>query len=337
MKAILTREPGGPETLTLADVPEPQAGPGEVLLDVRACGVNFPDSLIIADKYQFRPERPFSPGSEVAGLVIALGEGVTGLSVGDRVIGAMVSGGMAERVALPASKCTLMPDAMPFDEAAAFLFTYGTSYHALKDRADLKSGETLLVLGAAGGVGIAAIEIGKARGARVIAAASSQDKVDFARAHGADDGVVYPAGEIDRDASKMLAKAFKDACGAKGANVVYDAIGGNYAEPALRAIAWEGRYLVVGFPAGIPKIPLNIPLLKSCQIVGVFWAGFAEANPAGDALNNRELIDLYARGAVRPRISTRLPLERAGEAISLLERRQAVGKVVVLIGQPEPR
>jgi NADPH:quinone reductase len=317
-------------------MPEPKAGPGEVLLDVRVCGVNFPDSLIIVDKYQFRPKRPFSPGAEVAGVVAALGDGVTGLSVGDRAIGAMVSGGMAERVALPASKCTLMPDSMPFDEAAAFLYTYGTSYHALKDRADLKSGETLLVLGAAGGVGIAAVEIGKARGARVIAAASSQEKVDFARAHGADDGVVYPKGEIDREVSKMLTKAFKDVCGTNGANVIYDAIGGSYAEPALRAIAWEGRYLVVGFAAGIPRIPLNLPLLKSCQIVCVFWAGFAEFNPAGDARNNRELIDLYVRGAVRPRISVRFPLERASEAISALEQRQAMGKVVVLIGQPEP-
>jgi NADPH:quinone reductase len=331
MKAVLSRDPGGPETLVLADAPEPTAGPGEVLLEVRACGVNFPDSLIIADKYQFRPKRPFAPGGEVSGVVTALGDGVTDLRVGDRVIGATVWGGMAERVVLPASKCTLIPDSMPFDEAAVFLFTYGTSYHALKDRADLKAGETLLVLGAAGGVGIAAVEIGKARGARVIAAASSQQKVNFARAHGADDGIIYPTGEIDREASKTLSNAFKDACGTNGANVIYDAVGGPYAEPALRAIAWEGRYLVVGFPAGIAKIPLNLPLLKSCQIVGVFWAGFAEANPAGDALNNRELVDLYVRGAVRPRISARFSLEQAGEAISKLEQREVMGKVVVIV------
>jgi NADPH2:quinone reductase len=331
MKAVLSIAAGGPETLRLAEIPEPTPAPGEVLLDVRACGVNFPDSLIIADKYQFRPERPFAPGSEVAGVVAALGEGVTGLSVGDRVIGATMWGGMAERVTLPAGKCTAMPDAMPFDEAACFLFTYGTSYHALKDRGDLKAGETLLVLGAAGGVGIAAVEIGKARGARVIAAASSQEKVAFALAHGADAGVVYPVGEIDREGSRALAKTFKDACGKDGANVIYDAVGGSYAEPALRAIAWEGRYLVVGFPAGIPRIPLNLPLLKSCQIVGVFWAGFGDINPAGNAANNRELLDLYTRGAVRPRISSRFPMERAGEAIASLEQRKAIGKVVVVV------
>ncbi len=331
MRAVLSREPGGPETLELADLPDPVPKPGEVVVAVAACGVNFPDTLIIADRYQFKPERPFAPGGEIAGTVAALGEGVEDLAIGDRVIGATGWGGMAEKVALPAERCVPMPDAMPFDEAAAFLFTYGTSYHALKDRAALKRGDTLLVLGAAGGVGLAAVELGRAMGARVVAAASTPEKVAFAVAHGAEAGVVYPAGRLDKAASRDLAGRFKDACGARGANVVYDAVGGDTAEPALRAVAWEGRYLVVGFPAGIPAIPLNLPLLKACQIVGVFWGGWARQDPAADARNNRDLLDLYAGGAVRPRLQARFPLARAGEAIALLAERRAMGKVVVLM------
>ena len=329
MKALLSKAPGGPDTLELEERPEPQPGPGEVVLQVKACGVNFPDVLIIQDLYQFKPPRPFAPGSEVAGIVTSVGDGVAGLKPGDKVFGSTGWGGMSEHIAVAAARCNPMPDGMPFDEAAAFLMTYGTSHHALKDRARLQRGETLLVLGAAGGVGLAAVELGKAAGARVIAAVSSQEKLDFAKAHGADDGVVYPRGPFDKEGSKALAELFKQACGPGGANVIYDAVGGDYAEAALRAIAWEGRFLVVGFPAGIPKIPLNLPLLKSCQIVGVFWGAFAQRDPAGNRANNAELMKLYAEGAIRPQISERFPLARGGEAIARLAARTALGKLVV--------
>lgn len=331
MKAVLSTAPGGPDTLVLQDVADPTPGPGEVVIDVKAVGVNYPDVLIIQDQYQFKPARPFSPGGETAGVVSAVGEGVTGLKVGDRVIGSCGWGGMAEKLALAAARCIPIPDAMPFDEAAAFIMTYGTSHYGLKDRADLKAGETLLVLGAAGGVGLAAVELGKAMGARVIAACSTQEKVDIAKAHGADDGVVYPAGALDKAQSKALADAFKAACGADGAHVIYDAVGGDYAEPALRSIAWEGRYLVIGFPAGIPKIPLNLTLLKSCQIVGVFWGAFTAREPKKNAANIAELLGLYAAGKIKPHVSARYPLSDAGAAIQALADRKATGKVVVTI------
>jgi len=218
---------------------------------------------------------------------------------------------------------------MPFDEAASLLFTYGTTYHALKDRAHLKAGQSLLILGAAGGVGSAAVELGKAMGARVIAAASSQEKVELARSWGADSGVVYPSGPFDRDGAKKLSELFKSACGESGADVVYDSVGGDYSEAALRAIAWEGRFLVIGFPAGIAKIPLNLALLKGCDIVGVFWGDFARRNPEANAANNAGLIALYSEGKIKPRVSARFPLARGGEAISLLAERGALGKVVV--------
>jgi NADPH2:quinone reductase len=227
MKAMLSREPGGPETLTLAEVPDPVPGPGEVLIRVKACGVNYPDLLVIQDKYQFKPPRPFAPGGEVSGVVEAIGPEVTALKPGDRVIGSAGSGGMAEKLVLPAGRCTPIPDAMPYDEAAAFILTYGTSYHALKQRAALRPGETLLVLGAAGGVGIAAVELGRAMGARVVAAVSSEEKLAFARSCGAETGVVYPAGPFDKDGSKALAGLFKGACGEHGADVIYDPVGGD--------------------------------------------------------------------------------------------------------------
>jgi NADPH:quinone reductase len=337
MLALLSKQPGGPETLALETLAEPRPKPGEILLAVRACGVNYPDALIIEDRYQFKPERPFAPGSEVSGIVEALGEGVTALKVGDRVIGSCGWGGMAEKLALPAERCIPMPDVMPFDEAAAFIMTYGTSYHALKDRAQLKPGETLLVLGAAGGVGLAAVELGKAMGARVIAAVSSDEKAALARRHGADESIVYPAGPLEKGGAKALAEGFKAACGRNGADVIYDPVGGDYSEAALRAIAWEGRFLVVGFPAGIAKIPLNLPLLKSCQIVGVFWGAFAKRNPKGNEANVRELLGLYAQGAIKPVISERVPLARAGEAIAALSARKALGKIVVTIAGAEGR
>ncbi len=332
MKAILSKAPGGPDTLVLEEAPEPEAGPGQLVIDVRAVGVNFPDTLIIADRYQFRPPRPFSPGGECAGVVRAVGEGVEGFKPGDRVIASPGWGCMAERVAVPAARCTPMPDGMPFDEAAAFLFTYGTSWHALKQRAALQSGETLLVLGAAGGVGLAAVELGAAVGARVIAAVSSEEKASVVRAHGAAEAVVYPRGPFDGDGRRALSALFKGAAGEAGADVIYDAVGGDYAEAALRAIAWEGRFLVVGFPAGIPTIPLNLPLLKGCSVAGVFWGAWAARDPAGFAENTAELVRFYAQGRIRPHVSERFPLARAGEAIAALEARRAIGKVVVTVG-----
>ena len=331
MRALLSTRPGGPETLELTELPDPAPGAGEVVVRVRAVGVNYPDVLIIEDRYQFRPERPFAPGGEVAGQVEAVGAGVSNLKPGDRVLAMPGWGGMVERLAVAADRCLKIPDAMPFEEAAAFVMTYGTSYYALKDRAGLKAGEALLVLGAAGGVGAAAVELGKAMGARVIAAASSEDKIAFARQLGADDGLVYPRRELDKAASKALAGAFKTACAPDGADVVYDAVGGGYAEPALRAMNWNGRYLVVGFPAGIPSIPLNLTLLKSVQIVGVFWGAHVAREPARHAANMAELFRLYTGGRIRPRVTRTWPLERAGEAIAALAARQASGKLVVTV------
>lgn len=331
MKAVLSKEVGGPETLVLEELPDPVAGPGQVLIDVRACGVNYPDVLIIEDKYQFKPLRPFAPGGEVSGVISAVGEGVTRFKVGDRVLASTGWGGYAEKLALEEQRCTPIPDNMPFDEAAAFVLTYGTSYYALKDRGGLKAGETLLVLGAAGGVGLAAVELGKAAGARVIAAASSQEKVDLAIKHGADSGVVYPRGPFDKEGQKALADLIKGACGPNGWDVAYDAVGGDYSEATIRAAGWNGRFLVIGFPSGIPKIPLNLTLLKSCDIVGVFWGAAVARDPKGHTQNLRELMDLYAAGKIRPYVSERFPLARAGEAIAHLSSRKAMGKVVITV------
>lgn len=332
MKALLSKEVGGPDTLVLEDVPSPEAKPGWAVVEVKAVGVNFPDVLIIEDKYQFKPARPFAPGGEVAGIVKSVGEGVTHVKPGDRVLGNTGWGGMAEELALEAHRLVKIPDSMPFDEAAAFIMTYGTSWHALKDRADLQPGQTLLVLGAAGGVGLAAVELGHAMGARVVAAASSQEKVDLCLKHGADSGVVYPRGPFDRDAQKALAGVFKDATAPDGAHVIYDPIGDAYAEPALRSIAWEGKYLVVGFAAGeIPKIPLNLALLKGCDIVGVFWGGWVAKNPKRHAANVAELLEMYAAGKIKPFVSERFPLAKAADAIRHLASRKAMGKVVVTV------
>ena len=329
MKAMLSKSVGGPDTLVFEDLPSPEAKPGHAVISVKACGVNYPDVLIIEDKYQFKPARPFAPGGEVSGVVKSVGEGVTHVKVGDRVLGNTGWGGMAEEMSLEAARLIPIPDAMPFDVAAAFIMTYGTSYYGLKDRGHLKAGETLLVLGAAGGVGLAAVELGKAMGARVIAAASSQAKVDLAIKHGADSGVVYPAGPFDKDGTKALAGLFKDACGPNGADVIYDGVGGDYAEAALRSSAWEGRFLVIGFPAGIPRIPLNLTLLKSCDVVGVFWGAAVARDPKAHQQNVRELFELYAAGKIKPYVSERFPLAKAADAIAHLASRKAMGKVVV--------
>ncbi|OYW88925.1 MAG: NADPH:quinone oxidoreductase, partial [Hyphomonas sp. 32-62-5] len=269
MKAVLSKVVGGPEALVIEDVAIPTPGKGQVLVQVKACGVNYPDVLIIQDMYQFKPPRPFSPGGEVAGIVSAVGEGVSHVKAGDRVLASTGNGGMAEYCLAPAHGVMPIPEGMPFEEAAAFLMTYGTSYYAIKDRGDPKPGEKLLVLGAAGGVGIAAVELGKAMGLEVIAACSSQEKVDFCLSKGADKGLVYER-ELDRDGQKKFSEDIKAISGG-GVDIIYDGVGGNYAEPAVRAMNWEGRFLVVGFPAGIAKLPLNLTLLKSCDVCGVFW------------------------------------------------------------------
>ncbi|MBY0567045.1 MAG: NADPH:quinone oxidoreductase family protein [Hyphomonadaceae bacterium] len=328
MKALLSTKIGPPEALEYTDAPDPVAGEGEVVIAVKAAGVNFPDALIIEDKYQFKPERPFSPGGEVAGVVESVGPGVTGVNVGQRVIGSSGWGGYAEKIKLPAQRIMPIPDAMPFDEASAFILTYGTSYYGLKDRGQLKEGETLLILGAAGGVGVAAIELGKAMGARVIGAVSSEEKAAFAREAGADATVIYPPGAFAKEQSKALAEAFKTATGG-GADVVYDAVGGDYCEPALRAMNWNSRYLVIGFPAGIPTPPLNLTLLKSSSIVGVFWGASVAREPKLHEGNVRDLFKMYAEGKIKPRISARYPLAEGGKAIRALMDRKATGKLVV--------
>lgn len=334
MKAMMSVEAGGPDSLRLMEVATPEPAAGQIRIAVKAAGVNFPDTLIIRDLYQFRPARPFAPGGEVAGIVDALGDGVTQFRKGDRVLAMTLQGGYATDLVVDAKAAAKIPDAMPFDEAAGFLMTYGTSHYALKDRAQLKPGETLFILGAAGGVGAAAIEIGKAMGAKVIAGVSSPEKAAFARELGADDFVIYPK-EIDKDGQKTLSNAIKTACAnlgsSDGANVVYDAVGGDYAEPAVRALAWEGRFLVVGFPAGIPKLPLNLTLLKSCQIVGVFWGAFTMRNPKRHAEHVAELFRWYTEGKVKPRVTARFALEKAAEALKLVESRQVQGKAVLVM------
>jgi NADPH:quinone reductase-like Zn-dependent oxidoreductase len=331
MKALLSHSPGGPETLRLDDISDPVPGAGELLVRVRAAAINYPDVLIIEDKYQMRPPRPFAPGGEIAGEVEGVGDGVSGWKIGDRVIAVPGFGGLAEKIVIPAATAIALPEARSFVDGAALLLTYATSIHALYDRGDLAEGETLLVLGAAGGVGLAAIELGKARGARVIAAVSSEDKAQAAREAGADDVIVYPRGPFDKDGQKALAEQFKSAVGRSGADVIYDPVGGDYAEPALRSIAWGGRYLVVGFPAGIPKLPLNLTLLKSCDVRGVFWGAFAARDPAANAAHVATLFKLWDEGRIGPRVSATYPLARGGEAIAALAARSVIGKVVVTL------
>ena len=322
MRALLCEAHGPPETLVLREIPVPEPRPGEVRIAVRAAGVNFPDALVIENKYQRRPPLPFAPGGEVAGIVDAIGDGVTGLAVGDRVAAYGLAGGFAERIILPADRAVPLGETMDFDTGAAFTMTYGTAYHALVQRGALAAGETVLVLGAAGGVGLAAVEVAKALGAQVIAAASTPAKLALARAHGADETIDYT--------TQDLKEAVKRLTGGRGVDVVVDPVGDRFAEPAFRAIALHGRYLVIGFAGGaIPSVPLNLPLLKTASIVGVAWGAFAAREPAAYRANAAILTAMHAAGKLRPHISLRLPLERGGEAIRLLMDRKAEGKIVV--------
>jgi NADPH:quinone reductase-like Zn-dependent oxidoreductase len=331
MKALLSKAPGGPDTLSLEELPDPVAGKGQVLVAVKACSINFPDVLIIEDKYQFKPERPFAPGSEISGVVEAVGEGVTGWAPGDRVLATTGHGGLAEKVVVDASRLYRLPEGRSFEEGAALLLTYATTIHALLDRGRLVEGQTLLVLGAAGGVGLAAIELGKAFGARVVAAVSSEAKAAAAKEAGADVTLVYPRAPFDKEQSKALAEQFKAALGRGGADVIYDPVGGDYAEPALRSIAWEGRYLVVGFPAGIPRLPLNLTLLKSCDVCGVFWGAFAMRDPAANQAHVERLFRLWAEGRIAPRVTETFAFADGGKAIAKMAAREAIGKLVVKV------
>ena len=326
MKALLSREPGGPETLRVEDVPDPVPGPGELLVRVRACSINYPDVLIIEDKYQLKPPRPFAPGSEIAGEVEAVGESVGAWKSGDRLIAATGYGGLVEKVVIPVERAIPLPAERSFEDGSALLLTYATAIHALVDRGRLRAGQTLLVLGASGGVGIAAVEIGKALGAKVVAAVSSEEKAEAARDAGADGAIVYPADEAD---PKALSDLFKNAVGPGGADVILDPVGGPYSEAALRSIAWEGRFLVVGFPAGIPKLPLNLTLLKSCDVCGVFWGAFAARDPKANAAHVETLFRLWREGKIAPKVSRTWPLAGGGAAIAHMAARQAIGKLVV--------
>jgi NADPH2:quinone reductase len=322
MKALLCTRAGTPDDLELADLPDPEAGPGEALVRVAAVALNFFDLLIIAGKYQYKPPFPFSPGAEFAGVVERVGPGVAGFVAGDRVMGYSGWGAARQKLAVQAERLVKLPAGLDFDRAAGLCVTYGTSYHALKDRAALQPGETLVVLGASGGVGLAAVELGKLMGARVIACASSDDKLAFARRHGADDGVNYARDDL-REALRRLG-------GERGIDVVYDPIGGAYAEPALRSLGWKGRFLVVGFAAGdIPKLPLNLVLLKGCDVRGVFWGSFTEREPAVHHANLADLVRWAGEGKLSGHVHASYPLSEAAPALKAIASRQVMGKVVL--------
>jgi len=323
MRAVLCKQFGPPETLVVENVPALRPAAGEVVVQVKAAGVNFPDSLIIQNKYQLKPPLPFSPGGEFAGVVSAVGDGVTRFAVGQAVIGWTGWGAFAEEIAVAQDHVIPMPEDMPFDVAGSFLMTYGTCYHALKHRGQLAPGETVLVLGAAGGIGMAAVEIAKALGGRVIAAASSADKLRACVAHGADDTIDYQTEDL-RERLKALT-------GGRGVDVVCDPVGGRYSEPALRSMAWRGRFLVVGFAGGeIPKIALNLPLLKGCSIVGVFWGEFVRREPKNSERDLEDLVALYRAGKIRPFVSGRYALEHTSDALYALMQRKVQGKIVIV-------
>jgi NADPH2:quinone reductase len=322
MKAVLCSRFGGPDDLEIKEIPPPVAGPGEAVVAIKAAALNFFDTLLIAGKYQVKPPFPFSPASEFAGVVESLGPGATGVALGDRAMGWMGSGAARERVAIKTDRLVRLPDGLDFDRAAGLTVTYGTTIHALRDRAQLRPGETLAVLGAAGGTGLAAIELGKIMGARVIACASSADKLAFAREHGADVGVNY--GEDD------LKEALRRVTDGRGVDVIYDPVGGDYAEAALRSIAWNGRFLVIGFAAGeIPKLPLNLVLLKGCDVRGVFWGQFTERFPEKHRANMAEVLQWASEGKLSAHVHAVYPLEQIADALKALANREAKGKILL--------
>jgi NADPH:quinone reductase len=322
MKAILCNRFGGPDDLQLGELLDPKPGPGEAVVRVKAAALNFFDTLIIAGKYQVKPDFPFSPAAEFSGVVESIGDGVTLVAPGDRVAASTRYGAAREMIAVPADRLTKLPAKLGFEQAAGLIVTYGTTLHGLKDRANLKAGETLAVLGASGGVGIAAVEIGKLMGARVIACASSDDKLAFTRQFGADDTINYE--------TEDLKDALRRVTGGKGPDVIYDPVGGKYAELALRAIAWEGRFLVVGFAAGeIPKVPLNLVLLKSCDVRGVAWGAWNERKPEGHRANVAQLMQWCVEGKLKVHTHATFPLERTAEALKVLADRKAMGKVIL--------
>ncbi len=324
MQAVICNQHGTPDQLTIEDRPEPVAAAGEVCIAVRACGVNFPDVLMVAGRYQMQPDLPFTPGAEFSGDIIAVGDGVKGLQVGQRVLAMCGFGAMAEQVSIAAARVMPIPDAMSYEQAAGFILTYCTSYHALKQRGKIQPGETLLVLGAAGGVGLTAVELGRLAGAKVIAAASSAEKLELARSYGATEGINYSC--------ESLSERVKELTGGKGADVIYDPVGGELFDQCLRSVAWNGRILIIGFASGsIQKIPANLPLLKGSSVVGVFWGRFAETEPAAQQENTHELLQHFANGELRPHVSQVFPLAAAAEALQCLADRRAQGKVIIKI------
>jgi len=322
LKAIVCKQYGPPSDLELIEMESPKPKKNEVLVAVKACSVNFPDTLIIQGLYQFKPDLPFIPGSDIAGVVKEVGTAVTHLKVGDAVFGFVVNGGFAEEVVVPGNACFLKPPQMDFPIAASFMMAYGTSYHALKDRGMLKKDETLIVLGASGGVGLAAVVLGKLMGARVIAAASTAEKLEICTQYGADAVINYT--------EENLKERIKTLTGGKGADVIYDPIGGDFAEDAVRGLAWEGRYLVVGFATGkIPKIPLNLPLLKGAAILGVFWGSFAMKTPQKNLQNTQQLMQWYSKGKIKPHLHGLYPLAKVPLALEEMMERKVMGKVVI--------
>jgi NADPH:quinone reductase len=333
VKAWRSHRPGPPSSLVLEDLPLPAPGPGELRIRVHASGVNFPDLLMIDDRYQVRPPRPFTPGAEVAGVVDAAGEGVDASRIGERVMAVCTTGGLAEAIVMPAERCVPLPDGLSMDEAASLQLTYGTAWFGLVERGLLAAGEVLLVTGAAGGVGLAAVEIGRARGARVVAAVSSEEKAAAARAGGADAAVLYPRGPLDGAAIRELATQLRKACG-RGADVVLDPVGGDYAEAALRALNPRGRLVIAGFTAGIPLLPANLVLLKDATVLGAPWGAVVATDPAGYRRCVDALLALHAAGRIRPRVQQRIAFADAPQALERLLRREAVGKLVVVRAEP---
>jgi NADPH:quinone reductase-like Zn-dependent oxidoreductase len=331
MRAVISKAPGDAHSLLFGELPTPSCGPGMVRIRVAAVAINYPDALMIEDRYQFRPPRPFAPGGEISGIIEEIGPGVSNLAVGMRVLALTTFGGMAEQVAVAADRAFEIPPTMPFDVAAGLLMTYGTALHALTERAGLRAGEVLLVLGGAGGVGTATIELGKAMGARVVAGVSSAAKAEIARQAGADELYVYPRAPFDTGVAREITQTLKTLAGPAGFDVILDPLGGSYAEPALRSIGWEGRYLVVGFTAGIGAMPMNLMLLKGCQMIGVFWGDFVERNR--DALREELslLFGYWERGQIAPIISARFDFPDGALAIAALANREGTGKVIVVI------